>query len=87
MAYDPPERRSVLTDPGIILLGVLLALAVMVFGWWPTETQWNGVALVAWLMLASVPVIVLITLVYVVWMERLERIADKDGDRRDGGSS
>ena len=75
-----PAKRSVFTDPGIILLGVLLVVSVIIFGWWPTDTYWNGMATVGWLMLATIPMSMAITGIYVVWMERLEKAAGKDID-------
>ena len=81
-----PVKRSVWTDPGIILLGVLLLMSAIVFVWWPADTAWNGMATVGWLMLGTIPVSILITGVYVVWMERLEKAAGKDIDADEYGS-
>ena len=74
------KKRSVLSDPGIILLGVLLLMSAIIWVWWPTDTYWNGVSIIAWLMFGTIPVSVALTGIYVVWMERLEQKAGKDID-------
>lgn len=82
MSDDPyltPKR--IIKDPGIILMIVLLALSAIVFIWWPTEIYVGNISLVAWLMMVAVPIWILLTGIYVIWMEKRER------DRQDGEAS
>lgn len=65
--------RKIAADPGMILLTVLLFIFAVIFIWWPTDIYLADVSLVAWLMLATLPVSIFLTGYYVVWMERRER--------------
>ncbi|RJN32985.1 hypothetical protein [Nesterenkonia natronophila] len=71
--YLTPKRIA--SDPGMILLAVLLLMSAVIFIWWPTEVYVAEVSLVAWLMFATLPVSVFLTGYYVVWMERRESAA------------
>lgn len=71
--YLTPKRIA--SDPGMTLLAVLLLMSALIFIWWPTDTYVADVSLVAWLMLATLPVSIFLTGFYVLWMERLERAA------------
>lgn len=65
--------RNIITDPGIILLMILMLMCTVIFVWWPTETYIAEVSLVAWLMLATLPISIFLTGYYVLWMERREK--------------
>lgn len=67
-------KKSKLLDPGIILLGVLLLVAGVVLVWWPKDTHLMGISLAGWLMFFSYFVWVAISVIYVVWIERKEKI-------------
>ena len=71
--YLTPKRIA--SDPGMILLAVLLLMSAVIFIWWPTDIYFAEVSLVAWLMLATLPVSIFLTGYYVLWMERRERAA------------
>ncbi|EZH65558.1 hypothetical protein DH09_18235 [Bacillaceae bacterium JMAK1] len=67
------KKRSIFTDPGIILLMVMLALAAFIFIWWPTDIFVGGVSIVAWLLFGSHFILCGLCIIYVVWMEKLEK--------------
>lgn len=71
--YLTPKRIA--SDPGMILLAVLLLMSAVIFIWWPTDIYFAEVSLVAWLMLATLPVSIFLAGYYVLWMERRERAA------------
>lgn len=77
--YLTPKR--IMKDPGIILLIVLLAICAVVFIWWPTDIYVGGISMVAWLMMVAVPIWIVLTGIYVIWMER------RDRDYRDDSAS
>lgn len=77
--YLTPKR--IMKDPGIILLIVLLAICAVVFIWWPTDIYVGGISMVAWLMMVAVPIWIVLTGIYVIWMER------RDRDYRDDSTS
>lgn len=67
-------RRAILTDPGMVLLAVLLLMSAVIFIWWPTEIYVAEVSLVAWIMFATMPISIALTGYYVLWMERREKL-------------
>lgn len=69
--YLTPKRIA--SDPGIILLSVLLLMCTVIFAWWPTDIYFAEVSLLAWMMLATLPVSIFLTGYYVLWMERREK--------------
>lgn len=71
--YLTPKRIA--SDPGMTLLAVLLLMCAVIFIWWPTDIYLADVSLVAWLMLATLPISIFLTGYYVFWMERRERAA------------
>ncbi|NLS09550.1 hypothetical protein HGQ17_05905 [Nesterenkonia sp. MY13] len=72
-AEHTARRRPIWTEPGIILLTVLLVMSAVIFTWWPKEPHPGGIALVGWLMFATMPVSIALTGIYVIWMERREK--------------
>lgn len=73
MSSEYLTPRRIITDPGMIFLAVLLLMCAVIFVWWPTDIYFAEVSLVAWLMLATLPVSVLLTGCYVFWKERREK--------------
>jgi len=69
----PPTRRPVAREPGLILAGVLVAYAAVVFAWWPSDIVIGGLSLVAWLMIVGLVLWVALGFIYCFWVERLER--------------
>lgn len=68
-----PPRRPLIREPGLIMTGIMLAYAALVFAWWPADIMVNGLSLVAWLMIVGMVLWVVLGFVYSFWMERLER--------------
>ncbi|HLR63016.1 MAG TPA: hypothetical protein VK097_11350 [Lentibacillus sp.] len=64
------KPRSRLSDPGIILVAILLAISAVVLIWWPTDIYLMGISLAGWLMFFSYFVWFLLSVLYVVWMEK-----------------
>lgn len=52
---------------------IIIIYATLVFAWWPTDIFLAGISLVAWLMFFGLFLWFLITVVYVVWIERIEK--------------
>lgn len=67
------KQTSKLLNPGIILTGVLLAVAAFVLIWWPADIYFIGISLAGWLMFFSAFVWFIISVIYIVWIERLEK--------------
>ncbi|MEC5424793.1 hypothetical protein QGM71_15005 [Virgibacillus sp. C22-A2] len=67
------KSKSKLSDPGIILLGVFLFFAGIVLIWWPTDVYLMGISLAGWLMFFSYVVWFALAVVYVYWIEKLEK--------------
>ncbi|MUV37031.1 hypothetical protein JNUCC1_00837 [Lentibacillus sp. JNUCC-1] len=65
--------KSKLSDPGIILVGVLLFVAGIVLVWWPTDIYFMGISLAGWLMFASYFIWFLIAVIYVLWIEKIDK--------------
>ncbi|QQK77738.1 hypothetical protein HUG15_20550 [Salicibibacter cibarius] len=74
------KERSFLAEPGGKLLWVLLAVIVFVFAWWPTDIYFYEISLVGWLMFGSLFIWLLLTIIYVRWMESIE---DETLDEKD----
>ena len=66
-------RRSKFRDPGLLATAVIVIYSAFVFGWWPTDIYVAGISLVAWLMLAGLAIWFALTVIYVFWVERIER--------------
>lgn len=67
------EMHSMLKDPGTILLYVLVAVAAIVVVWWPTDIYFQGISLVGWLMFSTYFVWFVLAIVYVIWIEKVEK--------------
>lgn len=65
--------NSKLKDPGIILLYVLVAVAAIVLIWWPTDIYLLGISLAGWLMFSTYLIWFLLAIVYVLWIERVQK--------------
>ncbi|TXL65875.1 hypothetical protein FHP05_07090 [Cerasibacillus terrae] len=65
--------RSKWTDPGIFLVGVLILIAAGVLAWWPKDIYFLGISLAGWLMFLSYFAWFLISVVYVIWIEKIEQ--------------
>ncbi|MFC3419545.1 hypothetical protein ACFOLA_08670 [Salinicoccus hispanicus] len=76
-------KRSKFKDPGFILAIVVLVYSAFVWIWWPHEMYVAGVALTAWLMLAGIILWFGLAIVYVLWIERVEKSVKKQTERRD----
>lgn len=66
------SNKSKWQDPGIILVGVLVLVAAIILIWWPTDIYVMGISLAGWLMFLSYFAWFAISVVYVIWIERLE---------------
>lgn len=66
-------QRSKFKDPGLFMTLIIIIYATLVFAWWPTDIFLAGISLVAWLMFFGLFLWFLITVVYVVWIERIEK--------------
>ncbi|MFA1818795.1 hypothetical protein ACDX78_01110 [Virgibacillus oceani] len=62
-----------LKDPGIILLVVLVAVSAIVLIWWPTDIYLMGISLAGWLMFSTYFIWFLLAVVYVLWIEKVEK--------------
>ncbi|SDJ13594.1 hypothetical protein [Natribacillus halophilus] len=59
---------------------MLIAVIVLVFAWWPTDIYFYEISLVGWLMFGSLFIWLLLTIIYVRWMESIE---DETLDEKD----
>ena len=66
-------RRSKLKDPGLLMVLILAVYSTFVFAWWPMEIYLAGISLVAWLMLFGLFIWFTLTVIYTVWIERIEK--------------
>ena len=66
-------QRSKFKDPGLIMTVVIIIYSTFVWAWWPTDIYIAGISLVAWLMVFRQFIWFALTLIYVVWIERIER--------------
>ncbi|GGD25653.1 hypothetical protein [Pontibacillus salipaludis] len=60
-------------DPGIIMVILLSTIALMFWIWWPTDTYIGGISLVGWAMFACFFIWLALTIIYVIWMEKIEK--------------
>ncbi|WP_173918888.1 hypothetical protein [Halobacillus sp. Marseille-Q1614] len=60
-------------DPGIIMVIALLLISGVVWLWWPTEVYWLGISLAGWLMFFCFFIWLLLTVIYVIWIEKIEK--------------
>lgn len=67
------KTKSKLSDPGIILVTVLLFFAAIVLIWWPKDVYFMGVSLVGWLMFSSYFIWFALSIIYVTWIEKKEK--------------
>lgn len=67
------KTKSKLSDPGIILVTVLLLISAIVLIWWPKDVHWMGISLVAWLMFFCYFIWFALAITYVVWVEKKEK--------------
>ncbi|HLS08370.1 hypothetical protein [Lentibacillus sp.] len=72
------KSRSRLSDPGIILVVVLIVISATVLIWWPTDIYLMGISLAGWLMFFSYFVWFLLAIIYVVWMEKKDKNAQNN---------
>ncbi|MCG1010347.1 hypothetical protein J4760_09990 [Salinicoccus sp. ID82-1] len=76
-------QRSKFKDPGFILAIVVLVYSAFVWIWWPSETYVAGVALTAWLMLIGIILWFGLAIIYVLWIEHIEKSVKEQTERRD----
>ena len=76
-------QRSKFKDPGFILAIVVLLYSAVVWIWWPHETYVAGVALTAWLMLVGIILWFTLAVVYVFWIEHVEKSVKEETERRE----
>jgi hypothetical protein len=65
--------KSKWKDPGIIMTGILVFISAIVWIWWPADTYMMGISLVAWLMFFCFFIWLLLTIIHVVWVEKIEK--------------
>jgi hypothetical protein len=65
--------KSKWKDPGIIMTMILVVTSAIVWIWWPTDTYWLGISLVGWLMFICFFIWLLLTIIHVIWMEKIEK--------------
>ena len=66
-------QRSKLKDPGLFATLIIIIYSAFVFGWWPVDIYVAGISLVAWLMFFGLFIWFILTVAYVVWIERIEK--------------
>ncbi|MCP3027142.1 hypothetical protein [Halobacillus sp. A5] len=74
--------KSKWKDPGIIMVIALVVISAIVWIWWPTEVYWMGISLAGWLMFFCFFVWLLLTFLYVIWIEKIEKQPDGESDKR-----
>ncbi|MFC7321654.1 hypothetical protein [Halobacillus campisalis] len=65
--------KSKWKDPGIIMVIALVIIAGIVWIWWPAEVYWMGISLAGWLMFFCFFIWLLLTIIYVIWIEKIEK--------------
>lgn len=65
--------KSKWKDPGIIMVISLVIISSIVWIWWPTEVYWMGISLAGWLMFFCFFIWLLLTFIYVIWIEKIEK--------------
>lgn len=76
------KYKSRLSDPGIILVAILLAVSAIVLIWWPTDVYLMGISLAGWLMFSTYFVWFLLSIIYVIWMEQKDKNAENNTKER-----
>ncbi|WP_462422007.1 hypothetical protein [Salinicoccus sp. Marseille-QA3877] len=66
-------QRSKFKDPGLFATLIIIIYSAFVFGWWPVDIYVAGISLVAWLMFFGLFIWFILTVAYVVWIERIEK--------------
>lgn len=67
------SNRSKFKDPGLIIVVFLVIYSTIVFAWWPADIYVRDVSLVNWLMLAGLFIWFGLTIIYTIWVERIEK--------------
>lgn len=65
--------KSKLKDPGLLMVLILAIYSTFVFAWWPAEIYLAGISLIAWLMFCGLFIWFSLTVIYTVWIERIEK--------------
>lgn len=66
-------NRSKFKDPGLLMVAVLILYAALVWIWWPTDIYMAGISLVAWLMFFGLFIWFGLTVIYTLWIEKIEK--------------
>lgn len=66
-------QRSKFKDPGLFATLIIIIYSAFVFVWWPMDIYVAGISLVAWLMFFGLFIWFILTVAYVVWIERIEK--------------
>lgn len=66
-------ERSKFKDPGLIVVVILIVYSTIVFAWWPTDIYVGGVSLIALLMFAGLFIWFTLTVIYTLWIEKIEK--------------
>ncbi|MGC5585924.1 hypothetical protein [Ornithinimicrobium sp. W1665] len=65
-------RRRLRNEPGLISFVVVILYSVFVWTWWPADVLIGRISLVIPLMSLGVALWVVLSFVFVFWVERLE---------------
>ncbi|WP_347861145.1 hypothetical protein U0355_10660 [Salimicrobium sp. PL1-032A] len=60
-------------DPGIVMVVLLSLISLVVWIWWPADVFIGGLSLAGWLMFFCFFIWLILTITYVIWMERIEK--------------
>lgn len=66
-------NRSKFKDPGLLMVAVLILYAALVWIWWPADIYMAGISLVAWLMFFGLFIWFGLTVIYTLWIEKIEK--------------
>lgn len=66
-------NRSKFKDPGLLMVAFLILYAALVWIWWPTDIYMAGISLVAWLMFFGLFIWFGLTVIYTLWIEKIEK--------------
>lgn len=66
-------KRSKLKDPGLLMVAILVIYSAFVWAWWPTDIYIAEISLVAWLMLFGLAIWFSLTVIYTLWVEKIEK--------------
>ncbi|WP_022924501.1 hypothetical protein [Serinicoccus marinus] len=67
------SRRPAHREPGLVMFALVVLYSALVWAWWPAERLVGGVSMVVVLMAVGGVLWVVLTVVFVRWVERLER--------------